>query len=65
MKKWRKENCLSHSSSTKTISTCKPKFIHDVSAITAQVILSPLLFFMGVAVKASQSLWLIHSMCQK
>lgn len=47
MKEWRKENYLSHGLSTKTISTCKPKFIHDASTITAQVILSPLLFFHG------------------
>lgn len=47
MKEWRKENYLSHGLSAKTISTCKPKFIHDVSAIAAQEILSPLLFFHG------------------
>jgi len=33
--------------STKTISTCKPEITGHRSAITAQVILSPLLFFSG------------------
>lgn len=47
MKEWRKEIYLSHGLSTKTISTCKPKFIHDVSAIAAQETLSLLLFFHG------------------
>lgn len=47
MQEWRKENYLSHGLSTETIPTCKPKFIQDVGAITAQVILSPLLFFRG------------------